>query len=185
MTQKAQVDRLPVIGHEKAKQKSAFRKDGQPRQKPGPKPKAKQLPVQRLGPSVRWIEASAAAAAKPMSIVDAPLWPGPGSGGAISIEEAMQICNQAYGDVAAMMLKSYGLNDGELPNSDQAKQMERLAAIAYRCALPSLKPNQVQAYIACVAQGVSLDVFTGRQGSQLLYAAQVCASSVRNSNKAS
>lgn len=169
----------------KAKEKQQLRKDGQPRQKPGPKPKTKQLQVQHLQPPIHRIEASAAAAAKPMSILDSPLWPGPGSNGAISVEEAMQICTQAYGDVAAMMLKSYGLDAGKLPSPDQAKQMEKLAAIAYRCSLPLLKPNQVQAYIACVAQGVSLDVFTGRQGSQLLYAAQVCASSVRNSNKAS
>lgn len=169
----------------KAKEKQQLRKDGQPRQKPGPKPKAKQLQIQRLGPSEHRIEASAAAAAKPMSIVDSPSWPGPGSDGAVCIEGAMHICNEAYGNVAAMMLKSYGLDAGELPSPEQARQMEKLAAIAYRCALPSLKPNQVQAYIACVAQGVSLEVFTGKQGSQLLYAAQVCSSTARNSNKKS
>jgi hypothetical protein len=57
--------------------------------------------------------------------------------------------------------------------------MATMCATAYRCALPTLKASNAQAYIACVAQGVALDVFTGRQGSQLLYAAQVCSGAAR------
>jgi hypothetical protein len=164
-----------------AKEKQQLRKDGQPRQKPGPKPKAKQLEIQRLGPRVRRIHAEAAAAAEPISIVDSQHWPGRDA--TLTVEEALQQCDKAYGDTAAMMLKSYALAPGQLPSADQAKQMARMCAAAYRCALPTLKAANAQAYIACVAQGVAADVFTGRQGSQLLYAAQVCSGSMRNSNK--
>lgn len=159
-------------------QKSKLRKDGQPRQKPGPKPKTKPLEVARLGPSIRRIQG---ATAQRLEIVDSHLWPGREA--SPTVESAMEQCSKAYSDCASMMLQNYKLKPGELPTPAQAKQTKEMCAVAYRCALPTLKAANVQAYIACVAQGVSLDVFTGRQGSQLLYAAQVSASSMRNSNK--
>ena len=159
-------------------QKAKLRKDGQARQKPGPKPKTKPLDVARLGPTVPRIEA---AAAQRLEIADSPRWPGRDA--SLTVEEAMEQCSKAYSDCASMMLQSYKLQPGALPSPAQAKQTKEMCAVAYRCALPTLKATNVQAYIACVAQGVSLEVFTGRQGSQLLYAAQVSASSMRNSNK--
>lgn len=36
--------------------------------------------------------------------------------------------------------------------------------------------QSIRAYIACVAQGVNLRVLSGREGSQMLYAAQVVMS---------
>ena len=155
-----------------AKEKQKLRKDGQPRQKPGPKPK-----LNALGTSVSRIHAQAAAAARPLSVVDSSNWPGRDA--TLTVDEATEQCNKAYGDTAAMMLKSYKLAPGARPTPDQAKQMATMCATAYRCALPTLKASNAQAYIACVAQGVALDVFTGRQGSQLLYAAQVCSGADR------
>jgi len=50
----------------------------------------------------------------------------------------------------------------------------RLAAVAYKLAMPKLDNlPAIKACIACIAQGVTLEVFTGRDASQLLYAAQV------------
>jgi hypothetical protein len=54
------------------------------------------------------------------------------------------------------------------------------ASIMYRLAMPPLDSYaEIHAYIACVAQGVALGIFSGRDGSQLLYAAQVALSVVQ------
>ncbi len=51
------------------------------------------------------------------------------------------------------------------------------AAISFRLAMPNLSTwDGIHAYIACVAQGVVMKVFSGRDGTQLLYAAQVAIS---------
>ncbi|MFZ1085458.1 MAG: hypothetical protein WAN35_10870 [Terracidiphilus sp.] len=58
------------------------------------------------------------------------------------------------------------------------------AKIMYRLALPPLGTyEEIHAYIACVAQGVALGIFSGRDGSQLLYAAQVALSVVQLQRK--
>jgi hypothetical protein len=50
----------------------------------------------------------------------------------------------------------------------------RMACVAYKLAMPKLDTlPAIKAHIAAVAQGVTLEVFTGRDASQLLYAAQV------------
>ena len=50
----------------------------------------------------------------------------------------------------------------------------RMAAVAYKLAMPKMQDlSSIRAYIACIAQGIQLEVFEGRDGSQLLYAAQV------------
>jgi hypothetical protein len=55
-----------------------------------------------------------------------------------------------------------------------AARCVRIAAVAYKLAMPNMTTaNAVKAAIACVAQGINLEVFDGREGSQLLYAAQV------------
>ena len=53
-----------------------------------------------------------------------------------------------------------------------------MASVAYKLAMPKMdtKPG-IRAAIACIAQGIQLEVFDGRDGSQLLYAAQVALSS--------
>lgn len=56
----------------------------------------------------------------------------------------------------------------------------RMAAVAYKLAMPRMDSlNAIRAAIACVAQGIALEVFDGRDGSQLLYAAQVAMSTLK------
>lgn len=40
--------------------------------------------------------------------------------------------------------------------------------------------SAIRAAIACIAQGIALEVFDGRDGSQLLYAAQVAMSTFKS-----
>lgn len=55
-----------------------------------------------------------------------------------------------------------------------ATKANRMAAIAYKLAMPKMEDvASIKAYIATIAQGIQLEVFDGRDGSQLLYAAQV------------
>jgi hypothetical protein len=50
----------------------------------------------------------------------------------------------------------------------------RMASVAYKLAMPKMDGiPAIKAAIACIAQGIQLEVFDGRDGSQLLYAAQV------------
>ena len=53
----------------------------------------------------------------------------------------------------------------------------RMAQVAYKLAMPKMDSlPTIRAAIACIAQGITLEVFDGRDGSQLLYAAQVALS---------
>ena len=53
----------------------------------------------------------------------------------------------------------------------------RMASVAYKLAMPKMDSlPTIRAAIACIAQGIQLEVFDGRDGSQLLYAAQVALS---------
>lgn len=66
--------------------------------------------------------------------------------------------------------------------TDKAKLNATIAkaCILYRLAMPPLDSFQeIHAYIACVAQGVAFGIFSGRDGSQLLYAAQVALTVVQ------
>ena len=57
----------------------------------------------------------------------------------------------------------------------------RMAAVAYKLALPRMESlTAIRAAIACIAQGIALEVFDGRDGSQLLYAAQVAMSTLKS-----
>ncbi|HXR39037.1 MAG TPA: hypothetical protein VN776_08090 [Terracidiphilus sp.] len=50
----------------------------------------------------------------------------------------------------------------------------RMAAVAYKLAMPRMDTlATIRAAISCIAQGITLEVFDGRDASQLLYAAQV------------
>ena len=56
----------------------------------------------------------------------------------------------------------------------------RAGALAYRLAMPSTETlADIRALIACVAQGINLQVFEGRESTQLLYAAQVALAASR------
>lgn len=163
--------------------KRKLRKDGQPRQKPGPKPKPI---VQRLGPAPlatrgrrRLSTLSYQASEDPAERMND-----------MAVQEALDACKHAYQEMATKLLgfetsaekvaEAFKDIDGTISSDlkDRYNLAERMACTAYRCALPTLRPGPArQAFVACVAQGVALDVFTGKVGSQLLYAAQVCSSS--------
>jgi hypothetical protein len=50
----------------------------------------------------------------------------------------------------------------------------RMASVAYKLAMPKMDSlPAIRAYVSAIAQGITLEVFDGRDGSQLLYAAQV------------
>jgi hypothetical protein len=60
----------------------------------------------------------------------------------------------------------------------------RMANVAYKLAMPKMDSlPAIRAAIACIAQGITLEVFTGRDGSQLLYAAQVALSVLHQKGK--
>jgi hypothetical protein len=49
--------------------------------------------------------------------------------------------------------------------------------MAFKLALPELKSRgEIKEFITAVAQGIALGFFNGREGSQLLYAAQIALS---------
>jgi hypothetical protein len=58
-----------------------------------------------------------------------------------------------------------------------ASKALRMASVAYKLAMPKMDSlPTIRAYVSCIAQGIQLEVFDGRDGSQLLYAAQVALS---------
>jgi len=64
----------------------------------------------------------------------------------------------------------------------QAPKALRMASVAYKLAMPKMDSlPTIGAYVACIAQGIQLEVFDGRDGSQLLYAAQVALTVSRQS----
>jgi hypothetical protein len=65
-----------------------------------------------------------------------------------------------------------------------AVKAQRMAAVAYKIAMPRMNSlTNIKAAVACVAQGIQLEVFDGRDGSQMLYAAQVAISIHREKGK--
>jgi hypothetical protein len=61
-----------------------------------------------------------------------------------------------------------------------ASKALRMASVAYKLAMPKMDSlPTIRASISCIAQGITLEVFDGRDGSQLLYAAQVAMSVLR------
>lgn len=91
-----------------------------------------------------------------------------------AIDRAMQECKAAWSK-AYDLAKSKGL---------PAVKCQRMAAVAYKIAMPKMDSlTTIKAAVACVAQGIQLEVFDGRDGSQLLYAAQVAISIHREHQK--
>jgi hypothetical protein len=83
------------------------------------------------------------------------------------VGKALALCRTAWADAHAIAHKK-GLNE--------AKAL-RMACVAYKLAMPQMETRaEVHAAIACIAQGITYEVFDGRDGSQLLYAAQVALS---------
>ena len=98
-------------------------------------------------------------------------------------QEALAACAAAYTGTMNQMRQHYRLRPGQLPDPNQNAHIRAVCEAAYRTALPTLAAAQLPAFLACIAQGVAIDAFTGRQATQLLYAAQVCASASRNTER--
>jgi len=87
---------------------------------------------------------------------------------------AVQRCIQAFTD-SYNAFRAQGSSDYSAAND---------AAPAYRHALPDLaSEDSISDFIACVAYGISIGVFKDRQGSQLLYAAQVASGNLARVQK--
>lgn len=88
-----------------------------------------------------------------------------GTGPRISrAEKALAHCKDEW-------TRAYALAKGK--GQPPAKAL-RMATVAYKLAMPNLDSlAAIKAAVACIAQGIRLEVFDGRDGSQLLYAAQV------------
>jgi hypothetical protein len=70
------------------------------------------------------------------------------------------------------------LHEHPIDNSVEGK------ALSFKLALPGLgSMEEIRAFIGHVAQGIALGIFTGREGSQLLYAAQVALGALRGKAK--
>jgi hypothetical protein len=84
-----------------------------------------------------------------------------------TIDAAMHECKSAW-TRAHDLAKSKGYT---------SIKAQRMASVAYKIAMPKMNSVAgIKAAIACIAQGIQLEVFDGRDGSQLLYAAQVALS---------
>ncbi|MFY9853859.1 MAG: hypothetical protein WAK26_08295 [Terracidiphilus sp.] len=60
----------------------------------------------------------------------------------------------------------------------------RMACVAYKLAMPQMDTLPgIRGAITCIAHGITLEVFDGRDGSQLLYAAQVALSVLNRKGK--
>ena len=82
-------------------------------------------------------------------------------------DKALTTCRHAWEDAYAQ---------ANLKGLTAAKAL-RMAQVAYKLAMPKMDSlPTIRAAIACIAQGITLEVFDGRDGSQLLYAAQVALS---------
>jgi len=82
-------------------------------------------------------------------------------------DRAMAECKTAWSQ-AYELAQSKGLT---------ANKALRMASVAYKLAMPKMDSlPTIRAYVSCIAQGIQLEVFDGRDGSQLLYAAQVAIS---------
>ena len=89
-------------------------------------------------------------------------------------ETALALCKAEW-DNAYQLAQEKGL---------PATKALRMACVAYKLAMPKLDSlPAIRAHIAAVAQGVTLEVFTGRDASQLLYAAQVALTVLKQKGK--
>ena len=77
---------------------------------------------------------------------------------------------RTYTDVLLATGKTSGWTD------EEQEKARKHARIQFKAALPRVGPGQQRdIFIACVTAGIALEVFGGKEASQLLYAAQVMA----------
>jgi hypothetical protein len=85
-------------------------------------------------------------------------------------DKALAACKDAWSEAYAQA------QEKGLP----ATKALRMAQVAYKLAMPKMDTLPgIRAAIAAIAQGIQLEVFDGRDGSQLLYAAQVALATLK------
>lgn len=91
---------------------------------------------------------------------EAPATVKPISSSAAAVKRCMDAYKQAYRAAASVGAEEY-------------KKLES-ATDAYRLAMPCMEsPRAIRAFIACVAHGISFEIWNRHEPTQLLYAAQV------------
>jgi len=79
--------------------------------------------------------------------------------------------------IAAAITAYHRARELKLAAGEHPMRARLAAKTAYRLAMPVMDTKEgIRAYIACVAQGMNLEVFGGAEASQMLYAAQVALS---------
>ena len=72
----------------------------------------------------------------------------------------------------------------EIAKHSSKRDARTAASEAYRLAMPTLSSEEsIRDFIACAAHGILLGAFKDRQGSQLLYAAQVASGAIARTRK--
>ena len=93
-------------------------------------------------------------------------------------DTAADRCREAMERTYLDIVAAYDKNE-ESEAACKSRAVEA-AARAYRTAMPALSSQEnIRDFIACVAQGILLDVFAGADSSRLLYAAQVANSATQ------
>ena len=79
---------------------------------------------------------------------------------------AVELCVAAWSQAYSQAIENHYPEDRAL----------RMAAVAYKLQIPKITCfASIKTAFACITHGISLEVFEGNQGSQLLYAAQVAS----------
>jgi hypothetical protein len=88
------------------------------------------------------------------------------------------------GRTKANRLKNFQRFMNAVDKHPETKRTEEGQKLAFKLALPGLgSASKIKEFIAHVAQGVALGMFIGREGSQLLYAAQIALSAIEREKK--
>ncbi len=95
--------------------------------------------------------------------------------GNTAVAQCCEIMERTYLDILAPCNKRAGESEDEC----RSRAVDA-AARAYAEAMPPLTgPDNIRDFIACVAKGMLLEVFTGSQPTCLLYAAQVASTAAQ------
>jgi hypothetical protein len=85
--------------------------------------------------------------------------------------------------IAAALTAYHRAHELKIAEGEHPMRARLAAKTAYRLAMPIMDTKEgIRAYIACVAQGMNLEVFGGAEASQMLYAAQVALSLAKADN---
>jgi hypothetical protein len=88
------------------------------------------------------------------------------------IEKCVSTLEKLYAKTYVELLKATGQKEGWTEN--EIEKARKGAAIQFKINLPRCGSGlQREIFVACVIAGIALDVYAGKEASQLLYAAQV------------